>query len=588
MDQFSKDIEKLLTLSDEKRHKFVTKNIHPNLGETMYFSGLFMVLNSNPQRLNQVLDMILKEYPSSARRCVFLKTMLNKSVKLKDEKKIQLTKIVFESKYFADMLELSSVHCAPNAKAEQACGPFCLLFPTNRMTDYKMFAPLQDILVSNEKLYTPLLKYFQKLSKMNFPYVDCDEQKCFTECSNDDLNMFIMDTTRRILVEKEYQYTDPASLLGPMINNLFASKMRIRNVLIGKLAEFTAAKNVTAKEMITKSLIRLEESVTDKKLLEFVKNYSGSAVDDVDSDNKLENLCWLIAKHWNEEDFSWFKECECMECFIDYLDNESKCSITTMSAVGLILDRLGYYVAKEELKTFEKLIVKSVESLEFMDSQHAKLIRNTSGFTLLIKNFMGCVTKSNKGNVNQTQFDFVLKEVNEKCDQPLFLSMIHGHLKQDTSNPEKQKKCLGAVKRYLKYNKKKCDIYEKEMLQFILEKCKMSKHEVNTMKIRYRQKYPFLAKFLEESISLIDKTKEKIKDALFPSKTIVDPVFVTLEGDGEIVIDKSTMETTEFKAYIDSWCTVEKINKYNKLPEYINKRIKLLSILSAHKAQNDK
>lgn len=592
MDQLSRDIDSLFLIENsDKKLEYVRNNIHNHLDDPLYFSGIFVIVNTNYEKITLALPIILNAYSNLMPRCIFLKVLMNKSVKLNQQSRMLITKLVFSSKYFKEFIKYSTHSAKVTAKEEQVTGLFCLMFMSNTMSLQSVFNDIQNLLLNRYETYEELLKYFGKLVELNSPYVDCDEQKCYTECSNDDFNMFIMYTTLKMCQENpdivcSVTYEE---IVGKMINNLFASKMRIRNLLLSKRNEFNELKNYNAVEMITVSVNRLEETMNDNVLVNFVKGNIGYAIDDIDSSNKLENLCWMICNYFaTDEDIKSLRDICTGECLISYLETlnleTSKNDITSsVMAVGMVLEKLGYILDDPKtLITFNDI---AIDSIKFLQPDWFSVIKNTNGFVLLLKNIMS------SAKITHSIVDKVINCINDnitdKCDQSLYLDVIFIYQQKDVVSKEIQDKCLEMIYKFLQNYKGDNNENIISRLKEILVNCKMSRFEINKMKIRFGSKYPFLNEMLEHSLSLLDSTREKIKDHFFKDKIIEQPIFVatTPESmlDAEIVIDESTLESDVFIKYIEGNTTVDEIKKYNKLPKYINKRIEFMAILAIHK-----
>ena len=595
MDQLSKDIDSLFLIANsDKKLEYVRNNIHNHLDDPLYFSGIFIIVNTNYEKITLALPIILNAYGNLIQRCTFLKVLMNKSVKLNQQSRMLITKLVFSSKYFKEFIKYSTHSAKVTAKEEQVTGLFCLMFMSNTMSLLSVFNDIQNLLLNRYETFEELLKYFGKLVELNSPYVDCDEQKCYTECSNDDFNMFIMYTTLKMCQENpdivcSVTYEE---IVGKMINNLFASKMRIRNLLLSKRNEFNELKNYNAVEMITVSINRLEETMNDNVLVNFVKENIGYAIDDVDSSNKLENLCWMICNYFaTDEDIKSLRDICTGECLISYLETlnleTSKNDITSsVMAVGMVLEKLGYILDDPKtLITFNDIAIDSIKFLQLYKPDWFSVIKNTNGFVLLLKNIMS------SAKITHSIVDKVIGCINDnitdKCDQSLYLDVIFIYQHKDVVSKEIQDKCLEMIYKFLQNYKGDNNENIISRLKEILVNCKMSRFEINKMKIRFGSKYPFLNEMLEHSLSLLDSTRDKIKDHFFRDKIIEHPIFVTTTPesmlDDEIVIDESTLQTDVFIKYIEGKTSVDEIKKYNKLPKYINKRIEFMAILSIHK-----
>jgi hypothetical protein len=590
MDQLSKDIDSLFLIANsDKKMEYVRNNIHNHLDNPLYFSGIFIMVNTNYEKITLALPIILNAYDNLTQRCKFIKLLMNKSVKLNQQSRFLIIKLVFSSKYFKEFIKYSAHSAKVTAKEEQVTGLFCLMFMSNTMSLQSVFNDIQNLLLNRYETYEELLKYFGKLVELNSPYVDCDEHKCYTECSNDDLNMFIMYTTLKMCREKPDIMCSVIyeEIVGKMINNLFASKMRIRNLLLSKRNEFNELKNYNAVEMITVSINRLEETMNDIVLVNFVKENIGYAIDDIDSSNKLENLCWMICNYFTaDEDIKSLRDICTGECLISYLETlnleTSKNDITSsVMAVGMVLEKLGYILDDPKtLITFNDIAIDSIKFLQLYKPDWLSVIKNTNGFVLLLKNIMSSV------KITHSIIDKVIGCINDftdKCDQSLYLDIIHIYQQKDVVSKEIQDKCLEMINKFLQNYKGDNNENIISRLKEILVNCKMSRFEINKMKIRFGSKYPFLNETLEHSLSLLDSTREKIKDHFFRDKIIEQPIFVATTSDDEIVIDESTLESDVFIKYIEGNTTVDEIKKYNKLPKYINKRIEFMAILSIHK-----
>ena len=603
MEQFSKDIDTLIFIqSYEKKIYYIRNNIHNHIDDPLYFSGLFVMINTDYDKLSSVFPLILNAYDNIGNICIFLRNLMNKSVKLNDLSRMLITKLVFSSRYLKDFIKFSTFQAKTTAKEEQINGVFCLMFMATRMTPKSTFDDIQKILLNRQEIFDSLLKYFGRIAEMNYPYVDCDEQKCYTDCSNDDFNIFIIDTTMKICKETPDIVSSKTfeDVIGKIINNLFMSKMRIRNVLISKRLEFSNSNQmINAVDMITDSINRLEESMNNIEYIDFNKKYIGDAVDDIESPNKLENLCWFVAQYFKTDtDINYIKGMCIGDCLISYLETikNNSLPISSVMAVGLVLDKLEYVLDENKaLGMFNEIALTTIAQLE--KTNWVQVVKNTNGFLLLIKNIMESIKKTNF--ISTKEMECINNNINQKCDQYLYLDIIYIYHKQNTNNntyadADVQQKCIKMICTFLE-NCITSDTSISETciskIKEILVTCKLSRLEINKIKIRFGNKFPFIKELLENSLTLLDRTRDKIKDYFFTEKIIENPVFVSLcdydSSSEEIIIDESTLEEDIFKKYIENKTTIDDIKKYNKLPKYINKRIEFMTILGIHKHHKD-
>ena len=584
MDKFSKDVDTIFLYKNQNKinemKTFIKTNIHTQFENPLYFSGIFIMINTEYDKFEKVLSIILESFDTILQRFLFIKTLLNKSKKLSENSRLKITTLIFTSIYFKEFLNFDIIQ---NAKIEQINGLFSLMFLETRITPLHIFDNIQNILVNRSEIHKELLNYFGKIAELNVHYVKCDEEKCFNECSNDDFNMFILNTTKKIIDNSDENINIYENIIGKMINNLFLSKMRIKNILLFKQNEFIKNKNDMAVEMITKSISRIEDTLNESIMLNFIKKYIGFAIDDIDCNYKFENLCWFVSKYFkNIDDIENINDIYGVECLINYLENNQErfqeIPISTVMALGLVFSLVNYKLHDNEqncYKTFNKIVINSINNIK--NKNDLVFIKNTNGFVFLMKNLMMSIKMNNK--MSNEELEFINKYITNKCDQLVDLDLIvrnKGNIKDD--------KFFESVKLFLDNNNDECNLDTIEKLKEIFngKNCKLSRFEINKMKLKYAKKYNFISELLEQSLSLVDKTKDKIKDYLDNNKIITNPIFIFVD-DNEIVIDETTIGTDVFNKYVENKITVDDIYKYNKLPKCINKRIEFLSLLSIHK-----
>jgi hypothetical protein len=591
MEKFSKDIDTIFLYKNQNKFNeiktFIKTNIHTQFDNLLYFSGIFIMINTEYDKFEKALSIILESFDTILQRFVFIKKLLNKSKKLSENSRLKITTLIFTSIYFKEFLNFDIIQ---NAKIEQTTGLFCLMFLETRITPLQIFDDIQNILVNRREIHKELLNYFDKISELNVHFVKCDEEKCFNECSNDDFNMFILNTTKKIIDDYDNDNSDDnlyENIIGKMINNLFLSKMRIKNILLFKKNEFIKNKNDIAVDMITKSISRIDDTLNDNVILNFIKKYIGFAIDDIDCNYKFENLCWFVSKYFkNIDDIKNIHDIYGVECLINYLDISQEgfqeIQISTVMALGLILSLVNYKLHDNEqscYKTFNKLVINSINNIK--NKNDLVFIKNTNGFLFLMKNLMMSIKMNNK--MSNEELEFINTHITNKCDQLLYFDLIFNYFIVWNEGNIQNDKCLHYVKLFLD-NNNECnkDTIEKLREIFNGKNFKLSRFEINKMKLKYSKKYNFISELLEQSLSLVDKTKEKIKDYLDNTKIIINPIFVFV-NDNEIIIDETTIGTDVFNKYIENKTTIDDIYKYNKLPKCINKRIEFLSLLSIHK-----
>lgn len=432
----------------------------------LYLSGFFILINSEYDKAVNIFNCILDSYDKPFDRCIFIKKLFNKSKNLCHETRLLITKILISSSYCNEFILVSLDNCnvVKNAKIEQTTGPFCLMFLSTRIVKLELFDEIQNILVSRKELAFSLLRYFCKIAELNYPFVSCDEDKCYNYCSNDDFNMFILITTYKIIkhsniILDDYTFDSPIefdAMIGTMLNNLFFSKMRIKNILYSKKIEFTNNNNNMAVVMITKSIEQLEQSLDNIDILNFVFENIQYAVDTIDCYDKFENLCWFIDKiNPNDTNYSnkmkIMKENYICDVLFSYLVNRKdlfkKIPLTSVMAFGLVLNKFDYVFDEYDVDNydiFNKMVMNSVNE----SKQSYPIIKYTYGHVCLMKQFMISIQKKQekqgKQGISSDELEFINKNFTDKCDCKLYLDLVYNYFIKGY-NKNKSIECVDCV-----------------------------------------------------------------------------------------------------------------------------------------------